>query len=96
MDISLFAVLVALGVSWLAFALAFDEPLLQGLAGVLFIIIGSQTLTGDVTLAKVLTNNTTSYIEYVSAGSTWHYGLIFILFGATLLITAVFRMRGER
>ena len=96
MDVSLFAVLVALGVSWLALALQYDEPFLQGLAGVLFMLIGSQTLTGEVTLAKVLTNNTTSYVEFVSTGSTWHYGLIFVLFGATLLITAVFRMRGER
>jgi len=96
MDVSMFALMAFVAVAFLHQGLTFDEPLLYGISGVLFLLLGGQMLSSEgVTLAKVVSNGTAENITYVSAGGGNYYGLIFILVGATLLMTTIYRSRGR-
>ncbi len=87
MDVSLFISFMFLALGFLSLGLTMDDVGLTGVAGVLLMLLGANLMSGSVILIKVV-NNTVE--EVATAGSTTSisYGVIFILVGVALLISA--------
>ncbi len=95
MDISLFISFMFLALGFLGLGLAMDDVGLTGMAGVLLMLLGANLLSKSVVLTKVVNNTVTSV---AAAGSTTgtSYGVVFILVGVALLISAAVSRGGGK
>ena len=95
MDISLFISFMFLTLGFLSLGLIMDDVGLTGVAGVLFMLLGANLLSGSVVLTKVVNNTVTNVAAAGSTAGT-SYGIVFILMGVALLISAAISRGGGR
>ena len=95
MDISLFISLMFLSLGFLSLGLVMDDVGLTGIAGILLMLLGANLIGETVVLTKVVNDTITSVAAAGRATST-SYGIMFVLMGAALLISAAVSRGGGK